>query len=628
MVSDDNQLVRLSPVPEASAALAKEYTLDIPRIPSVEFPLCISRSQKSVRRAIDMCGGIDTIKEALNERGETSDSQKGLELYLNEGRNGGGSESYFNEHPIIGKRVPYRDESIILKLQMPKGTLQKFGGNVQKALASLNSRDVRVNPVAIVNNTIKFREMSDFQIRLDNTPSANEFKESFSTLDWNNFKKYVKSVPDNDSRPFENIANLAIDRNPIISSSDFQLPPPPRLSMVSFPLLYKYKANPFATKKSNGVSEVKGTYIKNYQQFVHDMGDDAKIPLKPHELLVMDYECAKKTGVWPGTKKESKFFEFLTKCLQSLNELFSRRPIWVKRHIDGIIDKEIHHTLKIALALVSYRFTMGPWRNTYIKFGLDPRSSSEYAKYQTEYFKIERKLLRSPMVSKNIPKPPPLIFTSDVPGAIDSHFRFNGKQIPWYLMLQIDLLTEEPNIAEVFIKLEYLPKANELTGWFRELDLAKIRKIVKYELGCMVQGNFKFNEYKLKYFRTMLYVKESMMKDQDGDGDVEMDKNEQDLDKPAENTNLHEGEEDDDDDNGVATGEADDVVLEAEEADDDDNVRVDVNPEEDEDEDNVDSFDVKSASFQEIIDQITKSDPNRAQILQKELNGFVNEVKL
>lgn len=630
MSGADSDLVRLSPTPERCAALAKECTLDIPRIPSLELPLHVSSGQESVIKAINMCGGLSKIKEALNERGSNADSQRGLELYLNEETHQAPSEKFFNEHPIIGKKVPYRDESVILKIEMPKGTLAQNNGNIQKSLRSLRSRDVRVTPVAIINNTIKFREMSDFQMRLDNAPSATEFENSFDSLDWSHMKAFVDSVPDFDTRPFENISNLMMDRSSKIPSSDFQLPPPPRLSMVSLPYQYKYKTNPFATKKSNGVSEVKGTYIKNYQQFVHDMNETTQIPLEPHPSLQKAYEAAKAAGVYPGTKKESNFLASLEECLEVLRELFSKRAIWVKRHIDGILKKDLHHTLKIALALVSYRFTMGPWRNTYIKFGVDPRTSSDYAKYQTEYFKIERKLLRSPALKKNLPDPPAPVYESDTPGGIDSRFVFNGKQIPWYLMLQVDLLAEEPNIAEVYSKAVFLPKANELTGWFQELDLAKIRRIVKYELGCMVQGNYDFNEYKLKYFKTMVYVKESMIKESNGaDTDVEMEGNSE-APKPEQITGSagKENAEDDDDDNGVASGEADEAALEADEADEDDNIRVDVTPDEEAEDYDDATFDINSATFQEVIDRVSRLDPKAAERLRKNLTGLVNEANI
>lgn len=622
--------VRLSPTPERCAALAKEYTLDIPRIPSVELPLNVSSSQVSVTKAIKMCGGLSRIKEVFNERDSGEESRRGLELYLNEGAGDDQPGAFFNEHPIIGKKVPYRDESIVLKIEMPKGTLARNNGDIQKSLESLGSRDVRVTPVAIINNTIKYREMSDFQLTLENVPSAKEFHESFNALDWNNMKTFVNSVPDFDTRPFENISNLMMDRSSIIPSIDYQLPPPPRLSMVSLPYHYKYKTNPFATKKADGAAEVKGTYIKNYQQLVHDMSEATKVPIKPHLSLENDYEAAKATSVYPGTKKESNFYHNLEECLSVLKDLFAKRPIWVKRHIDGIIRKDLHQTLKIALALVSYRFTVGPWRNTYIKFGVDPRSSSEYAKYQTEYFKIERKLLRTPALKKNLPIPPAPIYESNNPGGIDSRFKFNGKQIPWYLMLQVDLLVEELNVAEVYSKAEFLPKANELTGWFQELDLAKMRRIVKYELGCMVQGNYDFNEYKLKYFKSMVYVKESMIREQntDQDGDVDMEKDHTNVSSTLDARNEEESEEEED--NGVASGEADEFALEADEADEDENIRVDVAQEEEEEADEYDdaTFDFKNATFQEVINRIARTNPKAAERLQKNLTGLVNVSEL
>ncbi|KAL3230120.1 Transcription factor tau 95 kDa subunit [Nakaseomyces bracarensis] len=629
----------------------REHTLDLPQIPSVEFPLNISRKQQSIVRAIDMCGGIEKVKAVFTTNGANNAAnvatEKGLELFLNklprdttihddsedegswkddadrigeEVDQGTKNDSdFFNEHPIIGKRVPFRDDSVVLKISMPKGTMENNNGNVLAALKSLKDDEYCAEPVAIINNTVKFREMSDFQVTLDNVPAAREFQRSFGSLDWDNFKQFVDSVPDNDSRPFENINNLIIDRSVKSPNSDYQLPPPPRLSMVGYPLLYKYKGNPFAVKKENGTNEVKGSYIKNYQLFVHDMNDDVKVPDSPAEELKEAYEKAKKDGIYPGTKKDSKFYEYLEECISILRGKFNERPIWVKRHLDGIVPKRIHHTIKIALALLSYRFTMGPWRNTYIQFGVDPRTSSEYAKYQTEYFKIERRLLSSPMVRKNVPKPPPLVFESDTPGEIDSRFKFDGSRIPWYLMLQIDLLIQEPNILEVFEKVEYLSKPNEVTGWFTELDLAKIRRIVKYELGCMVQGKYDFNVYKLKYYKSMLFFKESMMTQKDGsiddDGDVNM--------ADGEQSNENVGEEDEED-NGVEAGEEDDTVREHEESESYSQLQTSQSKDISDEEEEEDTFDIRNASFKEVIDRIRQSDPDTAKKLSKQLEGLVN----
>ncbi|SCU82221.1 LADA_0C03840g1_1 [Lachancea dasiensis] len=639
-----------SVTPDYSGLPAKEYTLDIPRVPSVELPLKLSGSHDSVTKAIEMCGGIDNVKKALNAH---KDTQEGLELYLNDDRNSDGPSAFFNEHPIVGRLAPHRDESIVMKLSLPKGTLEANGGDLRKAIASVPANRAKIVPVGIVNSTVRFREMSDFQMRLDNVPTANEFNDSFGSLDWGYVRKYVQSIPDYDSTPFENIDGLVLNSTSNIPSTDFQLPPPPRFSMVNIPFVYKFRGNPYATKSSSGESTVKGTYLKNYQQLVHGFDDTIQIPVEAHPALLEDYRKAQDTGVYPGSSKESKFKERLDQCLDILDRAFSVRPIWVKRHLDGIVSQELHGTLKIALSLRSYRFTKGPWRNTYIKFGVDPRTSSEYAKFQTEYFKVESKLQKSPLAAKNMPEPPAKFYKSDTQDGIDSRFYFDGQQIPWYLMLQIELLVHEPNIAEVCSKAVFLSKPTELTGWYHELDLTKIRKIVKYELGCLVQGNSEFSEYKLKFFKNLLYTKESMMtKDNagiDADGDIQMSTSDgasgvsgDTANNPTKEIEGQEenGEEDgEDDDNGVEAGEMDDAVLEQEEDDADDadfggfegDNSQDRKPttSNGEEQSSLDpDFDITNASFNDIITRVHQTDPDMATKLRKELDGLIFESEL
>lgn len=586
---------------------AREYTLDLPRISSVELPLKVSSAPESVAKAVDMCGGLSSIKNVLQGRDEN-----GLELHLNPEQDENDTSTFFNEHPIIGRTVPNRDESVLLKISLPKGTLAKHNGNLQKAIAAgMEEKKLRVLPVAIINNTIRFREMSDFQVRLDNLPSAKEYNNSFKSLNWDNFKDYVNSIPDYDTKPYENLNTMIVDRSSNIPPFDWQLPPIPRFSMVNIPYIYKYRDNPYAKKSDTGESSVKGTYIKNYQQLVYDFNTTTGIPTQPHPDIVKLFEQGKETGIYPGTSKDLQFLEKLEQCLDILHALFEKRPIWVKRHIDGIVPLDLHPALKVALSLCSYRFTKGPWRNSYIKLGVDPRTSKEYAQYQTEYFKIERKLLQDPVIKKNLPDPPPKDYQSSVPGEIDPRFEFDGKRIPWYLMLQINLLIKEPNIAEIYSQTQLLPEVNELTGWFTELDLTKIRKIVKYELGCMVQGNYEFNEHKLTFFKRMIYVKESMMKDKDAEGDVDMDQ-----------------DQDDNDDNGVEEGEMDDELIE--EADQEEAEESTIRSELADDEQNTepDTFDIKTASFKEVIDKIAKHDSESAEFLKDHIKGLVNENNL
>ena len=149
-----------------------------------------------------------------------------------------------------------------------------------------------------------------------------------------------------------------------------------------------------------------------------------------------------------------------------------------------------------------------------------------------------------------------------------------------------------------------------------------------------VQGNYEFNQYRLKYFKSMGFVKESMIPGQggkeDADGDIDMEK------EGTSNENK-EASSDIEDDNGVATGEADDLALEDEEAENYDKVMVTAGGEEEENmQGEVDAgedegkpvFDVSEASFQEIMQHIAKFDPESALKLQRTLDGLVQETKL
>ena len=87
------------------------------------------------------------------------------------------------------------------------------------------------------------------------------------------------------------------------------------------------------------------------------------------------------------------------------------------------------------------------------------------------------------------------------------------------------------------------------------------------------------------------------------------------------------------DDNDAITEEPDDAALENEEIDTDQNLKVPGNIDDevddvDADEEEQEDFDVKTASFQDIINRIAKLDTKVAETMKSELKGFVDEVDL
>ena len=70
--------------------------------------------------------------------------------------------------------------------------------------------------------------------------------------------------------------------------------------------------------------------------------------------------------------------------------LFDERPIWTRRAVRNRIHQE-HFLLigKYAYQYVGYMFSSGPWRDSVVKYGIDPRMDSMYRFYQTLVFKMK-----------------------------------------------------------------------------------------------------------------------------------------------------------------------------------------------------------------------------------------------
>ena len=75
--------------------------------------------------------------------------------------------------------------------------------------------------------------------------------------------------------------------------------------------------------------------------------------------------------------------------LARVTEALEERPIWTRRALGNRIGHE-----KFPIAIIKalhhavYQFKKGPFRDTLIKYGVDPRTDSKYRKYQTLFFKL------------------------------------------------------------------------------------------------------------------------------------------------------------------------------------------------------------------------------------------------
>ena len=70
--------------------------------------------------------------------------------------------------------------------------------------------------------------------------------------------------------------------------------------------------------------------------------------------------------------------------------LFDERPIWTRRALKNRIHQE-HFVLigKYTYQYVGYMFSSGPWRDSVVKYGIDPRTDPKYRVYQTLVLKMK-----------------------------------------------------------------------------------------------------------------------------------------------------------------------------------------------------------------------------------------------
>lgn len=126
---------------------AKEHSLDIPHISCIEFPLKV----KNVEKAFDMVGGADNIIQSC------LDDQVPLELRFTKN---------IYEHPVNAK--VNKREHILIKISVPKKEFNENNRNIQKTLEQLHTngkKQMHITPLAIINKTFRFREMSSFNIK-------------------------------------------------------------------------------------------------------------------------------------------------------------------------------------------------------------------------------------------------------------------------------------------------------------------------------------------------------------------------------------------------------------------------------------------------------------------------------
>ncbi|ODV64424.1 TFIIIC subunit 5 family protein ASCRUDRAFT_17932, partial [Ascoidea rubescens DSM 1968] len=451
--------------------------LNLPHLASIEFPLNV----RDVDRAISMVGGPGKIKRALI-------NDDFLELRLRK------NDPY--HHPIQSQNV--HRENILLKISLPKGELQNDNAHQYAKSTEICEvqRKYKAMPIAIVNKIYRFRELADFQYINRDSQYSKVIQESLFN---GNFTKIKQLKLDTDKRPwlpnnFQLYSNEEILSNPVtkqqITNLNLDLPSLPRFSTIPLSFNYNYRKNPSAHIIKEESGKIKLINL-NHAPRLHTIFVDWKteIPDFPPQNLIENFEKIKKAVVNDQAEKPShplilnsdaSFDRDLLLCIYFLKEKFEQKPIWLRKHLLVILPRKLKPLLKYGLPYVSFAVRKGPWRQSFVKFGVNPKSSSKYAKYQTESFRVLGFHEYEPAIDKEQRK---IEQFSEVP----RNYEFYGDEMPISLLFQIENI-KDPLLVKIFKKEKLNNNVNLAFGWYNENVLLLVRNIMRYKLNCLVHG--------------------------------------------------------------------------------------------------------------------------------------------
>ncbi|KAK9468823.1 RNA polymerase III transcription factor IIIC subunit-domain-containing protein [Lipomyces arxii] len=390
----------------------------VPRFICIEHPAAVHNAE----RALASLGGQENIQKTINSPADTP-----LQLYLHEDQ---------FAHPVTSRSMT-SSHSILLKVKVKKEHLKQNKGNLRDTLRAFPN-EYAITPCAVIDTYVRFRELADFQ---------------YSTLNSAFVSKVRSSLYAGDLTAIENLT---------FTNAAYDMPPPPRFSLVKIPFDYSYRQNPAVRPVMDASGNVKLVNSSAPRRLYLKVArwTDASVP---DELYPIDH-------LRPPSDSR------LLQIIALLQEKFKERPIWTRRALEeDALEDDLRRMwathVKFALQYVAFTWKSGPWRATYTKYGLDPRKDPKYSIYQTEYFRISPSEERIETGSSDR-KP--------------SHI-FDGITLPSARSFQLCDITD-PVLAKLVATDNFRDQADEHDGWYKSGTISKIRRIVRLKLRALGIG--------------------------------------------------------------------------------------------------------------------------------------------
>ncbi|KAG6014469.1 hypothetical protein E4U54_005262 [Claviceps lovelessii] len=327
----------------------------------------------------------------------------------------------------------------VARFDEPKVLRRKLEDNVGK---------YEVESVGIIKHTHRFRALADFYWDMNRSNFAQRYADQVLPGNVQKMKKFV----------FEG----GIDRPPNVD-----ILPPPIFTHMSLPFNYFYSQNPYVRTTEDG-DTFNLTAVK---QVGHFIGAEDPAPLGPQI---------------PPDMTDPRMLQVMA----DLEEAFQFRPIWTRRSLMNHLQGKLQswHELKKYLNYAAYQFKGGPWRDSVVPYGIDPRTDPKYRIYQTLMFKLKkhkRTIKDQPWQSVRRNQTGPSHVASDV--APDSHM-FDGETYSTDGKVWQVCDIKDPLIKELVDNAVVRPECDVNSGWYHGGLWAKVKAIMKTKLVAIQFG--------------------------------------------------------------------------------------------------------------------------------------------
>ncbi|CAK3828598.1 Transcription factor tau subunit sfc1 [Lecanosticta acicola] len=329
-----------------------------------------------------------------------------------------------------------------------------------------NEGKYEVEPVAMLRETHRFRTLPDFQVRNADLPIMRELRDHAMTPDYDKLKHFS--------------VDMSVDAIPTA------FPGPPSFTSIDMPHKYEYQqaSSVIYVPDESGQIITKNLSAPPKRLTWGLPPDIGEVPqAAPFEI---------------PTRSPSG--EMLPRAVQELEKILKDRPLITKRVALNALPPISESIFKEATQFVGYSFKAGPWRDSLIKYGVDPRKDPKYRFYQTLMFQVDHVAFNKDKSKLGTPTRTgstwarPLRHKKDDP---NTHI-FDGKSITangktWQICDVTDpvlhALWHTPNIRAECDVYQY--------GWYHNGTVAKGRTIMRDMMRFLFAGEpTPLDEYK------------------------------------------------------------------------------------------------------------------------------------